>query len=107
MRMSSILYYFLEIRMFYNLLTYFVRSGEVHLYWATVRFAGIRGYDWSNVSGAYSTINSASAYNLAFYTSSMYTSGDSFHRYQGFPVRCLDILVIGNAELVSNYSSIT
>ncbi len=69
---------------------YFVRSGFVPLHIGSLRNFGINGYDWSRIATAYGTGTwDALAYDLAFNAGTVYPSGGPYHRWDGFPVRCL------------------
>ncbi len=63
---------------------YFVRSGNVNVYYGYLRYAGIYGYYWSR-SGSAAT----NAYNLGFNDSGVNPSGGPNTRYYGFSLRCL------------------
>ena len=56
-------------------------------------YFGNRGYGWSSIARVYSSLTTANAYGLDFYTSGIRPSYDQNYRFRGFPVRCLVILV--------------
>ena len=57
-------------------------------------YFGNRGYGWSSIARVYSSLTTANAYGLDFYTSGIRPSYDQNYRFRGFPVRCLVILVL-------------
>ena len=72
---------------------YFVRSGYVDLNTGALRNFGINGYDWSRIATVYGAGTwNAKAYNLNFNASGVNPSNNNV-RWNGFPVRCLVILV--------------
>ena len=71
----------------------FVRSGMVNLLNGHLVYFGNRGYGWSSIARVYSSLTTANAYGLDFYTSGIRPSYDQNYRFRGFPVRCLVILV--------------
>ena len=52
-------------------------------------YFGNRGYGWSSITRVYSSLTTANAYGLDFYTSGIRPSYDQNYRFRGFPVRCL------------------
>ncbi len=75
----------------------FVRSGWVNLKNSALRSFGFDGDGWSRVASTYSSPTSATAYYLYFNPSDV-GSSRSNPRWQGFPVRCLVILVVRKQE---------
>ena len=67
---------------------YFVRSGMIYLSYGSLRDLNFTGYGWPNIAKGYSSAISANAYYLRF-NSSIVRPSDNYHRYFGFPVRCL------------------
>ena len=57
-------------------------------------YFGNRGYGWSSIARVYSSLTTANAYGLDFYTSGIRPSYDQNYRFRGLPVRCLVILVL-------------
>ena len=68
---------------------YFVRSGMVNLLNGHLVYFGNRGYGWSSITRVYSSLTTANAYGLDFYTSGIRPSYDQNYRFRGLPVRCL------------------
>lgn len=66
-----------------------VRSGYVDLNYGSLRFFGIPGYGWSSSSVAFTSVISATAYDISFDTSSVYPSDGPYDRWRGFSIRCL------------------
>ncbi len=68
----------------------FVRSGYVEMNRNTLRYFGIYGRMWSQTAALYNTVNSEiNAYFLHFNVPDTAPSGGPYHRWEGFPVRCL------------------
>ena len=67
----------------------FVRSGYVHLGYGSLRGFGFDGYDWSSLSVAFTSVTSATAYDLGLNESGVYPSHGPNARWDGFPIRCL------------------
>ena len=65
----------------------FVRSGYVNLYDGALRYFGVSGCGWSSISVAFTSITSATAYDLYFVASGVYPSLGPDHRWYGFPIR--------------------
>ena len=68
---------------------YFVRTGNVHLGYGSLRFSGDVGYGWSRTSVAYSSATSANSYWFEFASSESRPSYGPYPRWLGVPVRCL------------------
>ena len=66
----------------------FVRSGHVDLYSGSLRAFGLNGYGWSSASRTFTSVTSATAYNLDFNASGVRPSGGPHNRWFGFPIRC-------------------
>ena len=73
---------------------YFVRSGDIVLDYGTLRGYGESDYVWSRSAATYLSPTSAKTYYLYFNASAVRPSHGPVDRQVGFPVRCLDILVI-------------
>lgn len=67
----------------------FVRSGMIYVNTGSVRFLGIDGNSWSNVSARYVSIGNAVAYTFDLSPSETHPSHGPLGRWHGFPVRCL------------------
>ena len=69
--------------------SYFVRSGDVNLNNAALRYSGLYGNGWSQIATVYgNSIWNAGAYFLDFSASGINTS-NNYVRWYAFPVRCL------------------
>ena len=68
---------------------YFVRSGWISLIIGRLRAAGNGGFGWPSSAVAYTSVTSATAYYLGFYTTNVGPSDGPYHRWNGFPLRCL------------------
>ncbi len=74
--------------------TLFVRSGAIGLYYGSLRASGYNSQNWSGTAANYGMGTwAAAAYNLDFGPSSVNSSHGPDLRWNGFPVRCLVILV--------------
>ncbi len=72
-----------------------VRSGIIFIDESALMHIGTDGYMWSQTAGGYSAPSWFSAFHLGFgKTNSGPSSGPNYRR-NGFPVRCLVILVYG------------
>ena len=67
----------------------FVRSGNVGLNLGALRYFDLYGYGWSSASQAFSSVTSATAYDLGFNASGVLPSNGPGNRWNGFPLRCL------------------
>ena len=78
-----------------DILTHFVRSGLLYPDAGTFRVAGRSGFWWS--SRASSTRNDGaavpSAYYLEFDNAGVYPSNGPYHRFRGYPLRCLSTVL--------------
>ncbi len=67
----------------------FVRSGGVNLSYGSLRGFGFDGYGWSSISVAFTSVTSATAYDLHLNASGIGSSHGPNARWVGFPIRCL------------------
>ncbi len=70
-----------------------VRSGWLNFNNSALRVFGYVEYVWSRSAAAYSSPTSATAYVLYFGPAGVNPSDGPRNRWNGFPVRCLVILV--------------
>ncbi len=68
--------------------SYFVRSGYINIDYEYLYYIGQSGYDWSLSAGYYTSATDARAYYFGFGVADAVPS-DNFHRWLGFPLRCL------------------
>ena len=77
----------------------FAHRGYIDLRLGSLRPLGSSGFDWSCSAVAHETEAWGDrAYHLSFDSSTVYPSDSPYHRWDGFPVRCLVILITKNGQ---------
>ena len=71
---------------------FIVRGGDIYIGRNVLWNFGIGGYIWSTLSETYSSVTSAKSEFFSIYFNDIKTS-ESYHRWLGFPVRCLVYVV--------------